>query len=154
MTLDLSTLDAKIRKFQKLKELLSDAETRDLLADPEVRLFIQETVRGNGSLQSLDKVAQPEGQKPKKLLRPGTLLAEVFNTTTDLNEVKGNFTVKDVVERMQSRSYKFAAKNREIAVNSSLVKLAEAKLIRVVTRGKGRRAGIFGHAKPPKTSAA
>jgi hypothetical protein len=145
MTIDLSPLDAKIRKFQKLKELLSDAETRELLADPEVRLFIQQTVRSNGSSRIVAEEPESTRPKPQKKLRPGTLLANILEATTDL---KAHFTVKDVVEAYNAKGFSFEAKNPEVATLSTLNKLAKHKFIRVWKKGKGRRATIFTQAKP------
>jgi hypothetical protein len=148
MALDLSPVEAKIRKFQKVKQMLSDPEIHEVLADPEMLAVIQQTIRGNGSLGALVEI-QSQGSQAhhvelRPILREGTLLADIMNATLAMPK---RFKVKDVLNHMKTTGYVFDAKKPDIAVNSALRKLAKRKYIRLITKGRGRNPHIFGHAK-------
>lgn len=79
-----------------------------------------------------DEDDEQNGQAPITALTPAVL--ETLKTFG-----KSQFTVHDVVERMQSTGFKFAAKNPRVAVSSILQKLVENGQLRIVRHGTGGR---------------
>lgn len=128
MRLDTSRLDAKIRKYQLLKEMLSD---------PEMVSACLEIISGNGHKPT----------EPAKTLAKGTPSERATTERGSLFEaakqVAGGFTVKfssrDLLTQLKASGYTLAAKREDVAISGVLKRLVEHGVIaKSGTRGKTR----------------
>lgn len=137
---DLKAIDARIRKLQKLKELLADETTRELIADPEIIELMKGAVsNGNG-----DKPPQfpgvSEDQEETMFPAEGSLKRRVVDAALS---VPGKFNTRDIVERVTASGYEFG-RDPAIAVNQALRTLArQHRFIRLVRAGSGRIPHIY-----------
>jgi hypothetical protein len=152
--LDMKTIDSKIRKLQKLKELLDDEGTRELIADPELLELMRGVVASNGSgngngnkheppplasQESLDDELPAEGSLKRKVLDAARALPGKFNT-------------RDVIEKLKLGGYEFG-RDPAIAVNQALRNITKKKgLIRLVRSGSGRIPHIYEAVRKENTS--
>jgi hypothetical protein len=145
MAIDLTTLDIRIRKLQKLRALLADNETRELMADPEVMDYLKQVVsNGNGNSNAEHANAQPQLQlKPdadETLPAEGSLKRKVLDTA---RTISGKFDTALIVQEMSRDGFRFEAQQPKISVNQALTKLAGKGLIRLVRRGSGRQPNYY-----------
>jgi hypothetical protein len=134
MAVDTTQLEMKIKRFQKLKELLEDADACDALADPEIMSQIKLSLGTNG-YHSVD-----ESSATAYLPEEGTLRLAVYEAA---KRIHGRFDTKSIIAEMEKAGYKFAAKNPTASVYGALQKLKTEKLLRVVHTGSGRAPSIF-----------
>lgn len=137
MALDLKTIDERIRKLQKLRNLLADEEIRDLIVDPEMQALIREATSsaGNGAGKATGVLVMH-----RHLPAEGSLRRRVL----DIAVARGTrFDRRHIVSQMRAEGYQFDASDPDVAVNQALRKLADARLIRVSRQGSGRRPSIY-----------
>jgi hypothetical protein len=134
MTVDTSRLELKIKRYQKLKELLEDADACDALADPEIMAQIKQSLGSNGYHVAQEPSAG--GYVPGE----GTVREAVYEAT---KRIHGTFDTKTIISEMEKVGYEFKAKNPTVAVHGVLKKLLAEKLLRVVHKGSGRSPSVF-----------
>lgn len=140
MALDLSTIDNRIRKLQRLKVLLTDEATRELIADPEMLELLRAAASKNGNVagaaEPVTTTSKAEGYLPAEgSLRRVAL--EVARAATR------KFDSRYVMEKMRLGGYKFESKSPLIAVNTALRSLSKRGLIHRVRVGTGRTPHIY-----------
>ena len=134
--MNLSVIDAKIEKLQRIRQLLSDDSTRELLSDPEAMALLQQAIstgRTNGVLvkdNELDPTLPPEGSLIRTVLDTGRNCPNKFNT-------------RYIVEKMKINGFRFLAQHPTISVNAALKKLTEQGYFQVVQQGSGRIPTIY-----------
>lgn len=139
--LDTKEIDARIRKLQKLKEVLSDAGLRELIADPELLALLKGAVstNGNGSTTKHEIASEQIESEDKPLPAEGSLKRKVLDTARTL----GKFTGHDIINNLvQTHDF---GRNPMIAVNQALRHLSRGSkpFIRVVRSGSGRIPHIY-----------
>ncbi len=149
MALDLQSLEGRIRKLQKLRDLLSDEETRELMADPEVLAALKESLVGtNGAseknsrkpAQDAHKTLFDEEASESKMPGAGTLRMAAYDVALTL---RPRFKAKEVLERLEADGYKFDASDHMIAVNTAIRGLMKKGLVRLVSAGSGRKGNQY-----------
>lgn len=148
MAFDLQSIETRIRKLQKLRDLLSDEETRELMSDPEVLAALRETVNSaNGANKNAAKAAHEAGslftdevEAETKLPAEGTLRRAVFDVVMTFT---GRFFARNVLEKLEESGYQFEASDHMIAVNTALRGLQHKKLVRLVAKGSGRKGNKY-----------
>jgi hypothetical protein len=140
MAIDLKTLDARIRKLQKLRELLADNDTRELMTDPEVMDYLKQVVVSNGNGGGAHANAQLQLETNEALPAEGSLKRKVLDTA---RTISGKFDTALIVEQMGRDGFTFEAQQPKISVNQALTKLAGKGLIRLVRRGSGRQPNYY-----------
>jgi len=126
-TVDLAEIDrqiARLEKLQKLRELLSDSDIRELLRRKS----------SNGHARSLDLQSLPP--KPKR----GDFGRKVYEVARLLPQP---FTVSDVQKELLESGYQFLAAKPEVAVGSAIRKLIKRHRIDLVSKGSGRIANKY-----------
>jgi hypothetical protein len=146
MAIDLKQLDSSIeqlearkRKLEKLRELLNDAETRDLISDPEIMGMIKGSgFHANGSHPATPPVWEEAPDEPAD----GSLRRKVLDVA---RACQGKFDLRYVLEKLKLENYQFDAKEPKLAIHGALTSLSSPKkrLIRVVRRGSGRQPNIY-----------
>lgn len=134
MAVDTTRLDTKIKRLQKLKELLDDPDACDALSDPDIMTQIRDSLGGNGHH------AIVESPTPAYFPGEGTVRLAVYEAAKRIN---GTFDAKSIVSEMKKAGYKFTAKNPKTAVYGVLKKLWTAKLLKIVHTGSGRSPSTF-----------
>jgi hypothetical protein len=135
MAIDLSKIDDVIAALQQVKliarehpamlQLLEGFITSDSVAPkPAVNGHVR---RGPG---------RPRGTSHLK----GSLITSVRKVT---ESVDGRFTAAMIVDGLEARKFKFAAKNPNVAVNGALRKLTHKGELRVAKEGSGRRGNEY-----------
>ena len=145
MAVDLQAIDAKIRKFQKLRELLADEETRELMADPEVLELVRSTVPKNGSNKNDASTAPltlefPDEAEDENLPAEGSLKRKVLEAA---RACTGKFDTSYIVQQLNQAGQKFNNRDPKLAVNQALRGLTKKKFIRLVREGSGRIPNIY-----------
>lgn len=113
MKIDITKIDERIRKLQQIKELASDPETRELLADVL-------SLNGNG-----------HSPKTRKVQRGS--LSDAVERACLQQAMK--FTVQDIVNALHKDSFQFAAKDEQVAVYSAMRRLRDRGVIDIVEEG-------------------
>jgi hypothetical protein len=138
--MELSLLDEKIRKLEKLRKVLSDPDVQSVLADPELVALIE----------SLNKLAIPapraatNGQRDTVPPPPGTLLGETLRAA---RTHVAPYAAADVVDTMEASNFSFEAGDHRIAVNGALRTLSDRGFIRLKQQGIGRRPTLYENPK-------
>jgi hypothetical protein len=147
MAIDLKQLDSSIeqlearkRKLEKLRELLNDADTRELISDPEIMGMIKGSeFRTNGNHPAPPPVWEeaPPGEPAE-----GSLRAKVLEVA---RACPGKFDLRYVLEKLKLENYQFGAKEPKVSIHGALMSLSDSKkrLIRLVRRGAGRQPNIY-----------
>jgi hypothetical protein len=117
VAIDIKALDRAIAKLQELRRLASD---------PEVAPFL-----GNGV---------PVSQKNESAEYDSALGSAVINACGELTH---DFTVNDVLKKMEEHQYKFRATEPRKSVANMLRALTRDGHVKVKQVGKGRRETIF-----------
>jgi hypothetical protein len=141
--MELSFLDEKIRKYEKLKKVLSDPDVQEVLDDPELVALIEslhklppKTANGNGG-----------NPAPRQLPPPpptGTLLGETLKAARSHAEP---FSAGEIVATMGANQFTFEAGDSRIAVNGALRTLHERGFITLKQQGIGRRPTLYENPK-------
>ena len=128
MKIDVSRLDAKIRKYQLLKELLSD---------PEMVNACLEIISSNGH-----KAPEPAKTEPKisSTARATTQRGELFEAAKQVADgLTGKFSSKELLNHIKGHGYALAAKREDVAIAGVLKRLVKHNVLRRSgTRGKTR----------------
>ncbi|MGC2744527.1 MAG: hypothetical protein WA672_15230 [Candidatus Angelobacter sp.] len=148
MAVDLKAIDTRIRKLQKLRELLADDDTRELMADPEIMGFLRDSAtqngNGNGSKRSIEFSQEEPEQEPEPeesvLPAEGSLKRAVLDVARGCED---KFDNDYIVTKMKAAHYQFTASDPHVAVNQALRGLRKGKFIRIVRRGSGRMGHIY-----------
>jgi hypothetical protein len=147
MSLNLKPIDSRIHKLQKLRELLSNEDTRELLADPEMLALIHESASSNGNGTGPRQEEQPPVSRTaslpavhRRIPADGTLKRRVYDIALANG---GRFNRSYIVGRMRNEGFHFEASEPDVAVNQALRRLVDDNLIRVYRQGMGRRASIY-----------
>jgi hypothetical protein len=126
MRLDTSRLDARIRKLQTLKELLSD---------PEMVTACMEMISGNGRTPLEPAKTQAKNTPGKRAETKRGELMEVAKKIAD--EIPGKFRSRDLLNKIKGNGYQFSAKKDDVAVAAVLKRLVKHGFLRKSgTRGK------------------
>src|SRR5260221_1725773 len=138
------SLAGRIRKLQKLRTLLTDEDTRELIADPEVMALLRNGTGNNGSVTSSGRGSMTPsygGEVDDTNLPPeGSLIRAVLDTARGC---PGKFDVNYIFNKLTAEGYTFEAKLRKPSINTSLMRLIDRNLVRLVRKGSGRIANIF-----------
>src|ERR1041384_1795786 len=114
MPVDLNSLDARIRKLQKLRTLLADEETRELIADPEVLALLRNGT-GNGSAASAASEQESmESHDDTDIPPEGSLIRAVLDTA---GGCPGKFDVNYIFNKLKAGGYVFEAKLPKPSIN-------------------------------------
>lgn len=139
---DLKAIDARIRKLQKLKEVLADDGLRELIADPELLELMKGAVATNGNgAKSYVENPQQNTEGDENLPAEGSLKRKVLEAARAL---PGKFNTRDIVTKLQAEGHHFD-RDAAIAVNQALRHLVgnDKGLIRMVREGSGRIPHIY-----------
>jgi hypothetical protein len=148
MAIDLKQLESSIeeleirkRKLEKLRTLLSDEDTRELISDPEILSLI----KGTGSVNHTNGVASKSAQAVEERddePAEGTLRRAVLDVA---RQCPDKFESKYVLRKLREANYAFGAKQPEVSIHGALIYLSDRKknLVRLVRRGKGRQPSIY-----------
>jgi hypothetical protein len=133
----------RLEKAASALDLLSDPDIQaQLAADPEMRAAFLNAVGGSNGSDS--QITEPSGGVAsgtgKDMPPPGSQLRAILDAAA---KVSDHFTTKELVEKMTSAGYKFAASEPQIAINSALKQLQARGFLRLVKQGRGRAASIF-----------
>lgn len=144
MAVDLKAIDTRIRKLQKLRALLADDETRELIADPEVMTMLRDSVatNGNGSKSHpLQDGATGESttEAEERLPAEGSLKRKVLDTARNIT---GKFDTRTIVDQMVRDGFQFG-RDPMLSVNQAMRHLTRNRLIRLVRTGSGRQPNIY-----------
>jgi hypothetical protein len=134
MAVDTTRLDTKIKRLQKLKELLDDPDACDALSDPDIMTQIRDSLGNNGHH------AIEESPTPTYFPGEGTVRLAVYEAAKRIN---GSFDTRAIISEMKKAGYKFTAKSPKAAVYGILKKLWAAKLLKLVRTGSGRSPSTF-----------
>lgn len=144
MAVDLKAIDTRIRRLQKLRELLADEDTRELIADPEIMGFLRDTAAQNGHVNGSKSSSEILHEKPEKndnrLPAEGSLNRAVLDVARTCED---KFDNSDIVAKLKAAHYQFAASDPQVAVNQALRGLRKRKFIRLVREGSGRIPNIY-----------
>lgn len=80
------------------------------------------------------------GSQPDKRFGKGSLLKAVRHA---LEQVKGEFTLRDVQEKIAFADSTFAATVKSASLSSTLKRLEKDRELEIVERGKGKRASKY-----------
>jgi len=144
VAVDLTTLDAKIRRLQKLRELLTDEDTRELLSDPDTVAFIQQSRNGNGarSVPAAESPIDSDDEEDRSSLLPGE--GSFRRKVLEIAEAcAGKFDARYILGKLNNSGHHFDADNPMIAVNTALRALQRKELVRLVRAGSGRQPHIY-----------
>jgi hypothetical protein len=139
---DVKAIDARIRKLQKVKEVLADEGLRELIADSELLELMREAVgkSGNGNGRTVIQDI-PEDAAEEEMPAVGSLKRKVVEAALAL---PGKFNSRDIVEKLQNDGHQFQGRDPMIAVNQALRIIAlKRKFIRLVRAGSGRIPHIY-----------
>lgn len=143
MAVDLKAIDDRIRKLQKLRELLADEDTCKLIADPEVLNMLRDSVTANGNGNSASHAASehaPESEDTdERLPAEGSLKRRVLDTARAFT---GKFDIRSIVEQMTREGFEFG-RDPMLSVNQAMRHLARENLVRLVRAGSGRQPNIY-----------
>jgi hypothetical protein len=139
MAVDLNAIDARIRKLQKLRELLADDTTRELMNDPEIMGFLRDSVSQNGN-GGKAHIPIPEEEEDLDLPIEGTLKRTVLDTARACPD---KFDINYIVAKMKAANFHFEASDPKVAVNQALRSLTKRRFIRLVRMGSGRIPNIY-----------
>jgi hypothetical protein len=148
MAVDLQAIEARIRKLTKLRDILSDKDTMELMADPEVMKAFLESVgtRSNGGSNHAvkggadDVTLFGDAVHDRNMPGEGTLRNAVYREGLVLGSP---FVAKTIVKRLEASGFKFGTSDHMIAVNQALRSLHRKKLVKMVERGSGRRGNLY-----------
>jgi hypothetical protein len=129
-------LDARKRKLEKLRALLNDEETRELISDPEIMTMLRGAEPHRNGNQSTAETAPPE--EPAE----GTLRRAVLDVA---RACAGKFDSRYVYEKLKAANYEFGADKPEVSIHGALIYLTSPKkrFVRLVRRGSGRQPNIY-----------
>lgn len=137
--MQLTLLDEKIKKLEKLKKVLSDPDVQEVLADPELVALIQSLSSLKGSASTA--VIASSGVRDTVPPPPGSLLGEVYRATRSLDRP---FQAKDIVDVLKNGlNYSFEASDPQIAINGALRDLFQKGWITLKQQGVGRRPTLY-----------
>ncbi|MFZ0300162.1 MAG: hypothetical protein WAM13_17555 [Candidatus Sulfotelmatobacter sp.] len=138
---DLKAIDTRIRKLQKLKEVLADEGLRELIADPELLELMKGAIstNGNGAGRSHRQELEIAENTVAELPAEGSLRRKVLDAT---RAVPGKFNTRDIVVKLEASGHQFD-RDAAIAVNQVLRNLAKKKFVRLVRKGSGRIPHIY-----------
>jgi len=138
--LDLKTIDAKIRKLEKLKVVLADDKFRELTADPEMLELLRAALtNGNGTGQSHRQELEITENAVEELPAEGSLRRKVLDAA---RSHPGKFNTRDMVEKLEAAGHQFD-RDAAIAVNQVLRGLVTKGFVRLVREGSGRIPHIY-----------
>jgi hypothetical protein len=154
MAVNLEAIDAKIRKLQKLRELLADEETRELMADPEMLEMVRSTtLSGNGKHHSNNTHTSVPGvenltpedsandiEEDANLPAEGSLRRKVLELA---RQCSGKFDTRYIVGKLGLEGHQFGARDPITAVNQALRNLHRLNLVRLSRAGSGRLPHIY-----------
>ncbi len=140
---NLTALEARIAKLQKVRDLLADEETCALISDPEVMALLQqvaESRNGHKPEQAVTSAATEDGAGDVPALPgEGTLRRRVL----DIARATGKFEARDVINKLEASGYKFDASDSMVAVNTALRGLIKKRLVRIARTGSGRVPHVY-----------
>jgi hypothetical protein len=140
MPIDVTKLETRIKRLQKLKELLADPDACDALADPEIMSAFREALGLNGR-QHVLLGTEREGTSVETSLPPeGSQVRAVYDAAKTLH---GSFDIKTLKEAMVNNGHKFTAQDPMVALWSALRSLKNKKLVRVIHKGSGKNPDIY-----------
>ena len=143
MAVNLTTIDARIRKLQKLRSLLADDETRELIADPEVMTLLRDSVSSNGNgkpaQQAASAASEESEETGERLPAEGSIKRKVLDTARTFT---GKFDTRMIVDQMVRDGVNFG-RDPMLSVNQAMRHLARKNLIRLVRLGSGRQPNIY-----------
>jgi hypothetical protein len=134
---NLTALDARIAKLQKVRDFLADDEMRELISDPEVMLLLQQAAEARNGHKPMQIVSTDDSVADSAVALPGegTLRRRVL----DIARAMGSrFEARDVIERLKASGFELEASNPMVAVNTALRSLIKKKLVRLARAGSGR----------------
>ena len=138
--LDMKAIDGRIRKLQKLKEVLADEGMRELIADPELLELMRGAVATNGRGLKQDAGVVITENLDSELPAEGSLKRKVLDAA---RAWPGKFSTRDIIDSLERAGHHFE-RDSALAVNQALRVLTEKnKLIRMVRRGSGRIPNIY-----------
>ncbi len=128
-------LDARKRKLEKLRALLNDEETRELISDPEIMNMLRGVEPHRNGSQSAAEAAPEEPAE-------GTLRRAVLDVA---RACAGKFDSRYVYEKLKIANYEFGADKPEVSIHGALIYLTSPKkrFVRLVRRGSGRQPNIY-----------
>ena len=138
MNVNLTAIDARIRKLQKLRELLNDEETLELISDPEVMAMLQPTNGANGSKPMLPEPVTTDDTVNADAALATPAEGSLRRRVLDIARTTGRFEARYIVEILLQTGYSFDASDPMIAVNTALRALIKKKFIKLVRAGSGR----------------
>jgi hypothetical protein len=122
MKLDTSRLDAKIRKYQMLKELLSD---------PEMVTACFEIISGNGHNHTEPAKTQGKGASLAEAARATTQRGELFESAKVVAaEFPDKFSASQLLTKMKEMGFQLAAKREDVAIAGVLKRLVKRDVLR------------------------
>jgi hypothetical protein len=142
MAIDLKSLDSSIeeletrkRKLEKLRALLNDEETRDLISDPEIMNMIQTPPPIDFALNGKHPSEETDGLPAEGSLRRAVLDAA--------RAWPGKFSGKDIQTKLEENNFEFATKKPELSIHGVLVYLDKKKLVTLARKGSGRQPHLW-----------
>lgn len=120
MKIDTSRLDAKIKKYQMLRELLSD---------PEMVQACLEIISGNGYRPAIPAKTQAKGASLAEAAtvgRAATQRGELFELARVVTgEFQGKFSSRDLLNKLLENNIPLAAKKPDVAIAGVLKRLVK-----------------------------
>lgn len=147
MAVDLKTIDARIRKLQKLRSLLADDDTRELMADPEIMGLLRDSLASNGNGRQNSASIEPDDDE-ERLPAEGSLKRRVLDTARTFT---GKFDTRMIVDQMMRDGMTFG-RDPMLSVNQAMRHLARKNFVRLVRTGSGRQPNIYEVRRPEVTS--
>ncbi|HWZ46255.1 MAG TPA: hypothetical protein VNW97_22470 [Candidatus Saccharimonadales bacterium] len=148
MAIDLKSLDSSIeeletrrRKLEKLRTLLKDEETMELISDPEIQTMIRGSASTNGN-----HVAMPTREDElEEMPIEGSLKRAVLDVAL---KCPTKFDGKYILEQLKLAHYKLEAQKPEVSIHGALISLSnpknpKKKFLRLVRKGSGRQPNIY-----------
>ena len=137
MTVNLQLIDSRIKKLQKLRELLADEETRALIADPELMGLMRTVITSNGNSGKEHIVEIDDFRDESNDYAPadGSFTKKVLDAARSF---PGRFETHDIVDKLKMHGHQFGERDPMLAVNQSLRRLTKKKLIKLARKGSGR----------------
>jgi len=140
MNIDLSKVDAKIRKLERWKNALEE-----ILADPEGRQFLGELIvspNGDGDL-SVSPAVTLEPMPARIVRRKGTKKSQLAAAIMDASEeLKNPFGARDVVSLLVQKSFKFS-RDPMVQVGVVLRQLVAEGKLKVMREKIGRVGRLY-----------
>jgi hypothetical protein len=142
---NLEALDARIRKLTKLRQLLADEDTVQLLNDPETLAMIRESMEGSAMVTAIHSgtTTNPSNgdfAPSDDLPTPGSFRFKVLYLA---RACPAQFDARYIVRKLEVEHWEFGTENPMVGVNSALRALVAKDLVRLAREGSGRQPNIY-----------